>query len=230
MRRLVARSLWRLVGRRIGWVAVATLARTALRRGASRQVDEASADLEQRLPEPVRTVLDRVPGDAIRVGGSAVVAGRSARQVAAGAGRVSRAADDGRRRLGRNLDRATTAFDARPRPVRSGRELAARFGVDVRAETDNTDRDLRSRMLLNSRGRGAADDALLDRRPDRPEIIDADIVSPGTEDWWEQGADDLAETPAPVRPGRWRAPRRRAREQVARVQRTYQRPRRSWER
>ncbi|MGI9594686.1 MAG: hypothetical protein ACR2QK_00920, partial [Acidimicrobiales bacterium] len=103
---LMTRGLWRLFGRRLGWLALASVARTVLRVGASRRVDEASAELERRLPEPMLTVLDRVPGDPIRIGGGAVVAGRSARQVAVGASRVSRAADDGRRRVGRGLGRA----------------------------------------------------------------------------------------------------------------------------
>lgn len=219
MRGFLARRLWRLVGRRLGWVALASVARTVLRFGASRRVDEASADLEQRLPEPVRSALDRVPGDPIRIGGGAVVAGRSARQVAAGAGRLSRAADDGRRRLGRGLGRASAAVGARPHPARAGRDLAARFGAEVRDEAEHSRRDLRSQMLLNSRGRTAADDALLDRRTwdiDRGE---------GEFDELE-----LLEPPPAVPPGRRRAPRRRAREQVARVQRTYRQPRRPWDR
>ncbi len=222
MRGLLVRGVWRLVGRRIGWVAMASLARTVLRRGATRQVDEASADLEQRLPEPVRSALTRLPGDPVRLGGSAVVAGRSARQVAVGAGRVSRAADGGRRRLLRGADRAATAFDGRPRPARSGRDLADRLGAEVRAETDASERDLRSRMLLASRGRAAADDALLDARPVPGELVAEPISAAG--DPWHPG------TPPEVRRGRWRAPRRRAKEQVARVQRTYQQPRRPWDR
>lgn len=206
----------------MGWVAMASLARTVLRRGATRQVDEASADLEQRLPEPVRTALTRLPGDPVRLGGSAVVAGRSARQVAVGAGRVSRAADGGRRRLVRGADRAATAFDGRPRPARSGRDLADRLGAEVRAETDASARDLRSRMLLASRGQAAADDALLDARSMTAEAASGTMAAGG--DGWRSG------TPPEVRRGRWRAPRRRAKEQVARVQRTYQQPRRSWDR
>lgn len=219
MRRLLVRGVWRLVGRRVGWVAVASLARTLLRRGASRQVDEASADLEQRLPEPVRSVLTRLPGDPVRLGGGAVVAGRSARQVAVGAGRVSRAADGGRRRLLRGADRAATAFDGRPRPARSGRDLAERFGAEVRAERAASERDLRSQMLLGSRGRAAADDALLDRR------LASDGMVVEIDD--DEGP---ASVPPQVRRGRWRAPRRRATEQVARVQRSYRQPRRPWDR
>lgn len=232
MRRLLIRGVWRLVGRRVGLVAMATVARTVLRRGASRQVDSASADLEERLPEPVRQALTRLPGDPVRLGGSAVVAGRSARQVAAGAGRVSRAADDGRRRLGRGVDRAATAFDGRPRPARSGRNLAERLGAELRAETDDHERDLRSRMLLGSRGQAAADDALLDRRSSNDELTTtADVWDAGVvdADVWDV-VDAVPEPPPAVRPGRRRAPRRRAVEQVPRVQRTYRQPRRPWDR
>ena len=211
MRRLLIRGLWRLVGRRIGWVALASVGRILLRRSTSRRVDEAATDLEQRLPEPVRSALTRLPGDPVRVGGGAVVAGRSARQVAVGAGRASRAADVGRRRLGRDIGRVTTALGDRPRPARSGRDLAARLGAEIQAETDRTERNLRSRLLLDSRGRAAADDALLDRR------LDPTAPQP-------------PEPPPPVPPGRWLAPRRRAGAEVPRVQRTYRPPRRPWDR
>ncbi len=229
MRRLLARGLWRLVGRRLGWVAAASVARTVLRLGASRKVDDAAAEIDQRLPEPVRSALTRLPGDPVRLGGRAVVAGRSARQVAVGAGRASRSVEAGRRRLslrfGQEVDRAATAFDGRPRPVRRGRSLARRLGDDVAAETEDRQRDLRSRMLANSRGLAAADDALLDRRLSGNEIIDrAEVLQ------IDDVAEELPPPPRPVRPGRLRAPRRRAREQVARVQRTYHQPRRPWDR
>lgn len=224
MRRLLIRGVWRLVGRRIGWVAAASVARTVLRRGASRQVDEAAVDLEQRLPDGVRSALTRLPGDPVRLGGSAVVAGRSARQVAVGAGRVSRMADGGRRRLGRGVGRAAEVVDGRPRPARASRKLAERVGDDVRAETEDRTRQLRARMLANSRGRGAADDALLDRRHADRAVIDLPEM-PVT-----GGAADVPGPPSPIPTGRRRAPRRRAKEQVARVQRTYQQPRKPWDR
>lgn len=225
MRRLLIRGIWRLVGRRVGWLALASVARTVLRRGASRQVDDAADELEQRLPDGVRSALSKLPGDPVRLGGSAVVAGRSARQVAAGAGRASRLADDGRRRLGRRVDQAATVIDGRPRPARAGRRLAGQVSDEVRAETESRTRELRSQMLANSRGLGAADDALLDRRANTGrEIIDLPEM-PVT-----GGAAGVPEPPPPIPTGRRRAPRRRAEPQVARVQRTYRQPRRPWDR
>ena len=98
-----------------------------------------------------------------------------------------------------------------------------RLGAEVRAETDDRRRQLRSRMLLHSRGRTAADDALLDRRTMAGELLD-----PGDEiDFLDV---DPVGPPPPVRAGRWRAPRPRPEPPVARVQRTYQRPRRPWDR
>lgn len=91
-------------------------------------------------------------------------------------------------------------------------------------ETDERQRQLRSRMLANSRGLGAADDALLDRRSAGREIVDLPEM-PVT-----GGAADVPEPPPPIPTGRRRAPRRRAKEQVPRVQRTYQQPRRPWDR
>ncbi|MEM9561146.1 MAG: hypothetical protein AAGA93_00925 [Actinomycetota bacterium] len=214
----VARRLWRLLGRRLGWMALAAAARTLLRRDGSRRVDEASSELEQKLPDRVVMALDAMPGDPLRRGGQAVVAGRSARRVATGAGQATRAADRGRRRVAGVFDRAAEVVDARPRPVSAGRALGERFGFEVRDETDRAHRELRSEMLRHSRGRTAADDALLDRRNEPDNVIDVEAAAP------------IAEPPEPIRRGRFRAPRRLAASPVARVQRTYQRPRRPWDR
>ncbi len=232
MRRLALRAVWRLLGRRVGWMALATAARAVLRRGSSRQVDEATAELEARLPIPVGEALTALPGDPLRVGGRALVASRTARRAAEGAGRAaegagraSRAANEGRRRVGRGLHRATALVGRRPRPVRGGRRLVDRIEAEVRSETAETRRQLRSQMLANSRGRAAADDALLDRREidlDRGEIDLDRLLGPG--------ADPSIEPPAPVRAGRRRAPRRRSAPVVPRVQRTYRPPRRAWDR
>lgn len=218
MRRLAVRAIWRLVGRRVGWMAVATAARAVLRRGSSRQVDAATAELEARLPASVGEALTTLPGDPLRVGGRALVAGRSARRAAEGAGRASRAANEGRRRVGRGLDRAALVIGRRPRPIQEARLVVDRIEADVRHETDESRRELRSRMLANSRGRGAADDALLDRRPD----ADDPMLGPGV--------DPVTGPPPPIRAGRRRAPRRRSEQPIARVQRTYRPPRRPWDR
>ncbi len=214
----VTRRLWRLLGRRLGWMALAAAARTLLRRDGSRRVDEASTELEERLPDRVVMALDAMPGDPLRRGGQAVVAGRSARRVAAEAGRATRAADRGRRRVAGAIDRAADLVEGRPRPAAAGRALGERFGVEVRTESDRAQRELRSQMLGHSRGRAAADDAMLDRREPFGGVIDL-----------ESDRSD-PEPPAPVRQGRFRAPRRRTSVVVDRVQRTYHRPRRPWDR
>ncbi|MGB5759242.1 MAG: hypothetical protein WBM50_20180, partial [Acidimicrobiales bacterium] len=54
--------------RRLRWLAIGTLSRYLLRRSASRSfarsVDDATAEIEQRLPDPVLRLLGAVPADA----------------------------------------------------------------------------------------------------------------------------------------------------------------------
>lgn len=212
MRRLFFRSLWRLAGRRLGWLAVGSAARVVLKRGASDRVDRAATELGDRLPPTVRAAVETLPGDPLRVGGTAVVAGRSARQAAAGAAEVSRVAGAGRRRVVDGVTVVSGAIDARPRPVRAGRMLSDRFGQEVADESERAERRLRSRLLRHLGDDTAADDALLDLRP-----------GPADEPW------NPPETPPPVQTGRLRR-RRPVEPPVDRVQRTYQRPRRPWDR
>lgn len=227
------RRVWRLVARRLGWVAVVALARSARalsRRGSPDRVDEATAEVEDRLPGRLRDVLDALPGDATRLGGRAVVTGRSARQVAVrtrraaahtqraaqGTVRAARAVDAGRHELERRVERVADLVDGRPRPVRGGQQLGARLGRDVRHETEQTRRRLRSRMLGHLFGPEAADDALLDVRSgaaDEP-----------------AGRYEPPAPPDPIAPGRRRAPRRSRQPKVDRVQRTYHPPPRPWDR
>lgn len=212
MRRLLVRSLWRLIGRRLGWLAVGSAARVVLKRGASDRVDRAATELGDRLPPTVRAAVETLPGDPLRVGGTAVVAGRSARQAAAGAAEVSRVAGAGRRRVAEGVGMVSDAIEARPRPVRSGRLLSDRFGQEVAEESERARRRLRSRMLRHLGDDTGADDALLDLRP-----------GPADDPWVPP------DPPPPVRSGRFRR-RRQVEPPVARVQRTYHRPRRPWDR
>ena len=260
MRRLALRLVWRLGGRRLGWMALAAAARTLVRGGSTRRVDRATADLEQRLPPSVGEALATLPGDPLRMGGRALAAHRSARSVAAGAGRASRAANEGRRRVGRGVGAAADLVAARPRPVRGGRRLLDLVGRQVRAETAESQRRLRARMLDHSRGRAASDEALLDVRSgagldvrsgaglDVRSEAGLDVGSGAgfdvrSEAGFDVGPDvqlDLRTDrsqggiepgpPAPVAPGRLRAPRRRAQATVDRVQRSYRPPRRPWDR
>jgi hypothetical protein len=197
--------------RRLRWFALGAAVRFVLRRSAGRSVDRATAEIEERLPEPVRTVLDRVPANPARVGGSAVVAAKTARRVASGGRKASQLANDRRRRVADGIER-----------IRS-------VGDEIGRETDRSARELKARYLRATEGTTAADEALLDLRPhhfdrDRPDQRLADV---------EAEADDDRELPtvkAAVRTGRWRADRRSSTNLVNRVKRSYRPETKPWDR
>ena len=142
--------------KRLRWFAAGAIVRFVLRRVTARSVDQAAADFEERLPAPVRKVLDVVPADAVRAGSTAVVAGRSARRMATGTRRASQAVGDGRRRIVDGVDR-----------LRS-------IGDDIVTEADLRQRELKAEYLRATEGNGPADDVLLDLRP---EVIDGPTAS-----------------------------------------------------
>lgn len=158
--------VWRLFGRRLRWLAAGSLARFVLKRSASRSVDRATADLEDRLPAPVRRALDAVPADAVRAGGSAVVAARTAKRVATGSRSASKAVNDRRRRAGDRLHR-----------LRS-------IGAEIGTEAESKRRELTAEYLRATNRPTEADDALLDLRTsaepgDDPLASVAEPVRPG---------------------------------------------------
>lgn len=201
MIRLLLRS------RRLRWLLTGWVVRYLARRSVGRSIDGAARSLEERLPPPVSRALDAVPVDVVRAGGSVVVAGRVARRAAVTGAKAGR-----------------TATRRVQRPIRMVRRIRARgggLGAELEDEIEQARRRLTSRYLLATRGRAAADDALLDLRfPDR--------AAPGDDDGGPVDT-PLPELPQPVAPGRRRADRRR-RPPVDRVQRTYHRPIRSWDR
>lgn len=133
--------------RRLRWFAAGAAVRFVLRRSAGRSVDRATAEIEDRLPEPVRKVLDRVPADPARVGGSAIVAAKTAKRVASGSRKASQLANDRRRQFADGVER-----------IRS-------IGDEIGRETDRSARELKAQYLRETEGTTAADDALLDLRP-----------------------------------------------------------------
>ncbi len=192
--------------KRLRWFAIGTLVRFLLKRTTARSVERATADVEERLPAPVRKVMEIVPADAARVGGQAVVMGRTARRVALGTRRASQVAGDRRRRVSEGIER-----------LRS-------IGGDVAHEAETRRRELKAEYLRVTEGNGAADDALLDLRRGEP----------GREDRYEgydgRYEDELPEMTEPVRPGRWRAERRIGPATVNRVQRSYRPRSKPWDR
>lgn len=189
-----------LKSKRLRWLAIGAAARFVIRRSTSRSVDRATADIEERLPARIRAVVDAVPADAVRAGGSVVVAGRTARRFASGTRTASKLVSEQRQRLGDGMAR-----------IRS-------VGDEVGQEVETRRRELTADYLRTTRGQGAADDALLDMRIDGPEGLLA------------HDAEDLPPIKQPVRRGRWRSDRRLRSDSVNRVQRTYRQPTRPWDR
>lgn len=190
--------------RRLRWFVLGGAVRFVLRRTAARSVDQATADIEAKLPGPVRKALEVVPADAVRAGGSAIVAGRTAKRVAVNTHRVTKATSERRRRLSDGVARFRT------------------IGSEIGREAETRRRELTAEYLRVTEGNGPADDAMLDIRNDRDrrvEPVDAD---------YDDG--DLPEVDPPVRTGRWRAERRLPAGAVARVQRNYRPRTRPWDR
>lgn len=199
-----------LLWRRVRWLAVGAATRWALRRVTARSIDQATAEFEQRLPAPVKRAIDdhrlanAIPIDPVRTGGSALAAGRAAKRASQLAADTTRTAGAARRSV---IDRVGA--------VRS-------IGADLNHETETARRELTSRYLRSTRGPGPADDALLDLR--NPVRADRG------EDDEHDGALPLDRVPEPVTTGRRRAPRRRIRSEVPRVQRSYRPRTRPWDR
>lgn len=185
--------------KRLRWFALGTIVRFALRRLTTRSVDKATADFEERLPTPVRKAMEIIPADAARAGGSAVVAGRTARRMATGTKRASQAVGDRRQRIAEGMGR-----------LRS-------IGDDIATEAESRRRELKADYLRATEGNGAADDVLLDLRPEDTSISTDSV-------------DELPELSDPVRGGRWRADRRLGQATVNRVQRSYRPRSKPWDR
>lgn len=143
--------LMRLLGwRRLRWFVIGgvvrAVGRIAVRRSTERSVDKAAAELEERLPAPVKRAIERVPADPIRAGGSAIVAGRTAKRAVTGTRRASRVAAGQVGRVADGIGR-----------VRS-------VGDEIAGEAAASRRRLRAEYLRATRGNAAADEALLDLR------------------------------------------------------------------
>ncbi len=208
--------------RRLRWFAVGAAVRFVLRRSAGRSVDRATAEIEDRLPEPVRKALDRVPADPIRAGGSALVAAKTAKRVASGSVKASQLANDRRRRLANGIER-----------IRS-------IGDEIGRESDRSARELKAQYLRATEGHRAADDALLDLRPHHfgpsgpdhdlaDQHDDADLGGHRRSDH-QRSNDDLPSVKDAVRSGRWKADLRHKPTLVNRMKRSYRPETRPWDR
>lgn len=203
--------------KRLAVMALGTGASYLSRWAAERSIDQATQRLEARLPDPVVKVAGSLPGDVLRVGGAAVVAGNTAVRAGRGALRLSR----GARRAGRGAKSAVSVGRGAVGLISGGRRTFAKRKAEVDAllagarldwhrETESERRRLRSDLLRRTRGHEAAIDAQLDQRAfDRPD-------------------DPLPVTPPPVPGGRHRSPLRVA-PLIERMQRTYRAPVKPWD-
>ena len=153
----VARLALRMAGRAgLRWLVVAAIGRLVLGRLRRSAVDKAAAELEakahERLPAPVARAVSSLPPSVRQAGGSAVVAGRTAR-----------GAMQGGRKAGRALGAGREAVATIRRPLRPG-SPAAELAARIQAETELSTRLFRSRYLAATGDSEAATDALLDTR------------------------------------------------------------------
>ena len=196
--------------RRFRWMIVGAGVKYVAQRGVGRSVDEASARIEERLPATVVKAANALPGDLIRAGGAATVSARAAQRGAVAAQRGAKAA-----RTGSVVAVRVTRAGVGHRPHRAIAERLRIAGQVISAQAQLDERDLRSdlqRYIVGGQaGERAATEALLDRRSGRPD-------------------DPLPSVPEPVRSGRRRFVRALPAPEIARVQRSYQRPQRPWDR
>lgn len=186
--------------RRFRWVLIGAGVKFFARQGVSRSVDDATAAIEQRLPAPIVTVAKAMPGDLLRAGGTAAVSAKAARRTGALAARGGVAAARGSRAVAR------FAPDQRQRlsdSINRAKSL-------VRDETEAVRREMMSDYARHVDGESAALEALLDLR--------------------DVEAEPIPDVPPAVAPGRRRFRRPLPAPEVARAQRTYRRPRNSWDR
>ncbi len=195
------RWIFRVVLRRFGWVALVAAVRSLARRGGQRRIDEATAEVADKVPDRVATALQDLPGDPLRVAGTAMAAGRSAR----------RAADMSRSAAG-TAGQSWRVVDQFRRSVSDfGRSVTG----DIRGERDDLERQLWSDYHRSRGDHTRADASLLDARAGLYDVAEDDDAV------WDQVP------PAPVR-GRLRHRRARA-SKPNRVRRSYRPPEKPWE-
>ncbi len=132
--------------RRFRWMLIGAAGKELARRLSERQVQDATAELADRLPDRAVAIADKLPGDILRAAGTAQVAGRTAKRSA---------------RLSRDL--AQVSRDAAVAPQRARRRLSE-MGDEWADQVATDDRSLRARLIAQTRGRDAATDVLLGGR------------------------------------------------------------------
>ncbi len=156
------------VFRRFRWMLVGAAGRELARRLTARQIDEATTELADRLPDRAVSIADSLPGDLLRTAGTAQVATRTALRSA----QKSRHAIQVSREAISSPDRA--------------RERLSEMGEEWRTAVAEDDRTLRSRLIGVTRGRDAETDVLLGGRTsweDEPLSEVPDSVERGRRRW-----------------------------------------------
>lgn len=147
---MMVRWLARLLIRRLRWLALVYAARGLARRSARPSMDRASDELRERLPDGVVHALSAMPGDPIRVGGSAMATSRGARS----AFRATRKTTGSASRLVRWVSHS----------AHGTRGFRRRFVDQVREESELDRRRMWSEYRRAEGDHQAADEILLERR------------------------------------------------------------------
>ncbi|MEZ5226507.1 MAG: hypothetical protein R2710_07490 [Acidimicrobiales bacterium] len=132
--------------RRLQWMAVGAAFSYASKVKTRRDIDRATTELGERMPESLHRVVNALPGDLPRVGGAAIVAKNNAATAAKATVAVTRAA--------RKLSGTPRDVGDRVRSVR------AEIGEGIERER----RRLKADAIRETEGEGAALEALLDLR------------------------------------------------------------------
>ncbi len=139
-----------MIRRRLTMMALGAGASYVSKLTARRSIDQATQRIEDRLPTSLVKVAGVLPGDVLRVGGTAVVAGNATMA----AGRIARSASGAAVGGTRSLRARKAAADALLGDLRS----------DWRVEVDRERRVLRAALYRRTRGADAGFDEFLDVR------------------------------------------------------------------
>ncbi len=193
--------------RRFRWVLLGAGAKWLARRGLGNSVNQAATELEDRLPQSVAKLANALPGDVLRVGGTAAVAGRAAK-------RTGMLAVRGGSVAARTSAAVAKSGSAAAHLVPSTKQrFGARAAAAKRAWQDETEaarKELASDYARHVDGDEAGLETLLDRR--------------------DVEAQPLPMVQTAVNPGRRRFRRPPPAPEVPRMQRSYRRPEKAWDR
>ncbi len=139
-----------MIRRRLAVMALGTGASYLSKWVAARTINAATQQFEDRLPAPVAKAINILPGDLMRVGGTAMVAGAAVRS----AGRAGR-------RAAKVATAGTSTLRGRKAAVDA---LLAGASDEWQRQVEGERRRLRGDLLRLTRGPDAALDALLDLR------------------------------------------------------------------